>query len=509
MKENISLIITYYNEEKNIIRTLKKVFSQTLLPKELILVNSGSTDKSKKLIENFLKKKQNKNINIYNFSLDTNLPSTSKNMGVQVSKYKLIAFLDCGLNFGNRWLEKQLSILKKNKLDAVIGSVKLFGKSLFDKATIINTYGNKKSSPCIPGSLIKKEVFNNLGYFEKSRSLYDVLWKKKLFKSNLNYEVNRENVISYNGTNYANNSKNLLLKSYLYSSDKINFGKNPRTFLYLSVPFLITLLMFINFNFLIGFIIVYLIIRLLNTIFKSDFKSILNLKLLYLLILTSLIIDVGRFFGSAKAFLIKIGINNIITLFLLFYFILFNTPLISLMANNLMVYSSISENKNYDAIVVFSGDGSTSYTNETYRKRALDAIEYAKKYNVKQIFLSSGKDHTVPEVQLIKSYLKDQKVSQKIYVFDEFPASTLENVILVGKKLENYKYKNIIFITAPYHYKRSILIWKKKFPEINILSAKNINFNHQKYKWIQNVDEIKITIYEHLAIIFYKLKGYL
>ena len=57
MKENISLIITYYNEEKNIIRTLKKVFSQTLLPKELILVNSGSTDKSKKLIENFLKKK--------------------------------------------------------------------------------------------------------------------------------------------------------------------------------------------------------------------------------------------------------------------------------------------------------------------------------------------------------------------------------------------------------------------------------------------------------------------
>ena len=240
MKDEISLIITYYNEEKNIIKTLKNVFSQSLLPKELILINSGSTDKSKKLIENFLKKKKNNKINIYNFSLDTNLPSTSKNMGIQISNCELVAFLDCGLNFGKRWLEKQLYLLKKNKLDAVIGSVKLFGKSLFDKASVINTYGNKKNSPCIPGSLFKKNVFNSLGYFVKSRSLYDVLWKNKLFSSNLNYKINKENILSYNGINYANNSKNLLLKSYMYSSDKINFDKNPRTLLYLSVPFLIT-----------------------------------------------------------------------------------------------------------------------------------------------------------------------------------------------------------------------------------------------------------------------------
>ena len=507
--DSISLIITYYNEEKNIIRTLKKVFSQSLLPKELILINSGSTDKSKKLIDNFLKTKKNKNINIYNFSLDTNLPSTSKNMGVQVANYKLVAFLDCGLNFENNWLEKQLYILKKNKLDAVIGSVKLLGKSLFDKASVINTYGYKKITPCIPGSLIKKKIFNKLGYFEQSRSLYDVLWKKKLFNSNIKYEINNENSISYYDINYASNLKNLLQKSYLYSSDKINFDRNPRTFLYLSIPILIILLMLFNFTYLIGFAITYLIIRLLNIFLKSEFKSILNLKFLYLLVLTSLTIDIGRLCGSSKAFLVKIGINNIITLFLLIYFILFNTPLISLMANNLMVYSNIPQNKNYDAIVVFSGDGTTSYTNQTYRKRAVDAIEYSKKYEVKQIFLSSGKSHTISEVQLIKAYLKEQNVNKNIYVFQKFPSSTFENVILVGKKIESYGYKNIIFITAPYHYKRSISIWKKNFPELNIYSAKNVDFDHQKYKWIQNIDEIKITIYEHLAIFYYKFKGYL
>ena len=64
MKNKISLILTYYNEEKNILSTLKSIFSQTLLPNELILINSGSTDKCKKIIDNFLKKEKKKNKNI-------------------------------------------------------------------------------------------------------------------------------------------------------------------------------------------------------------------------------------------------------------------------------------------------------------------------------------------------------------------------------------------------------------------------------------------------------------
>ena len=160
MINKISLILTYHNEEKNVSKTLKNVFAQTLLPDELILINSGSTDKSSKNIENFLKKEKKK-IKTFNFSLNTDLPSTSKNMGIQVSNNQLIAFMDFGLNFNKYWLKTQFDELKKNQLDAVIGSVKLRGHSEFDKASVINTYGNKNISPCIPGSLIKKKVFNN------------------------------------------------------------------------------------------------------------------------------------------------------------------------------------------------------------------------------------------------------------------------------------------------------------------------------------------------------------
>ena len=508
MINKISLILTYYNEEKNILSTLKSIFDQTLLPNELILINSGSTDKSKKIIDNFLKK-QKKKIKTFNFSLDTDLPSTSKNMGIQVSNNQLVAFMDFGISFSKEWLKNQFDIMNKKKVDAVIGTVKLSGNGLFDKASVINTYGNKNSTPCIPGSLIKKKTFYKLGFFEKSRSLYDVLWKERFFKSKFKFYINNEAPIRYEGVNYSDNIKNLFQKSYLYTSDKINLIKNPRTIFYLTVPFIIILLFFIQFNYIYYLLLAYIVLRFINIAFKSNFNSLINFKLIFLLLITSFVIDLGRFFGAVKAFLIKIGINNIITLFLLIYFICFNTPIISMMASNLIASQNIISDKKYDAIVVFSGDGKTSYTNDTYRKRALDAIQYAKKHNVKKIFLSSGRDHTISEVEIIKLFLKEQNFDKNVFIFEKFPSSTYNNIIMVGDQLTREKFKNIIFITAPYHYKRSILIWNKNFPNLTIFPAKNVSFSLKKYKWIQNFDEIKITIYEYLAIFHNRLWGYL
>ena len=508
MINKISLILTYYNEEKNILSTLKSIFSQTLLPNELILINSGSTDKSKKIIDNFLKKEKKK-IKTFNFSLDTNLPSTSKNMGIQVSNNQLVAFMDFGISFNNKWLENQFDLMKKNNVDAVIGAVKLSGSSLFDKASVINTYGNKNSTPCIPGSLIKKKTFYKIGFFEKSRSLYDVLWKEKFFKSNFKFHINKEIPIKYKGVNYSNNVKNLFLKSYMYTSDKINLIKNPRTFFYVLLPFIIILLLFVKFDYVLYLFFAYLTLRLINIFLKSNYNSISNFKIIYLLLITSIVIDAGRCLGSIKSFLFRIGINNIITFFLLLYFICFNTPIISIMASNLIASENISIKKNYDAIVVFSGDGKTSYTNNTYRKRALDAIGYAKKHNVKKILLSSGRDHSISEVEIIKLFLKDQNYNKEIFVFEKFPSSTYENIIMVGNELNNLKYENIIFITSPYHYRRSILIWRKNFPNLKIFPAKNVSFSLEKYKWVQNFDEIKITMYEYLAIFHNRLRGYL
>ena len=511
MKNKISLVITYRNEENSIKKTLQKIITQRKKPDEVILINSGSTDKSRKIVEDFIEKnKKNYQINFKNFALDTNFPSTSKNLGIQVAKNDLIAFMDCGLNFDDYWLENQLNFLKKKKLHAVLGFIKLEGYSTFDKAAIANTYGHKSFSDCIPGSLIYKKIFQKIGFFEKSRSLYDVLWKRKLYKSKFNYNRNTNYILKYLKTNYASNFKNLFNKSTLYTSDKLLALKYPQTFLYLFFPIFSVIILATNPKLIIPIFIAYIFARLLKAFTKSKEKKIfLNINFLNLVVLTAITIDISRCFGAFNSVVKLIGSNFLIICFLVLYFIIFNTPLVSILGNNLISNVPLSQNIKYDAIVVFSGDGDTSYNNVTYRQRSLDAIKYAKEFEVDKILLSSGRDHTISEVELLRLFLIDQNIDkQKIYIFDKFPSSTYQNILMVGNRVLEMDYKNIIFITSPFHYKRSMLIWNKNFKKINIFPVKNVSFNFNKYKWIQNLNEIKIIIYEYSAIIYNYTKGY-
>jgi glycosyltransferase involved in cell wall biosynthesis len=44
MDYKISLIVPYFNESSTIVKTLNLLKSQTYLPKEILLINSSSTD---------------------------------------------------------------------------------------------------------------------------------------------------------------------------------------------------------------------------------------------------------------------------------------------------------------------------------------------------------------------------------------------------------------------------------------------------------------------------------
>ena len=64
---------------------------------EVIFVNSNSNDNSSKILDEWISKnQQDYKMKFYNINTNTYFPSSSKNAGVKLSKYKRLAFMDCG-----------------------------------------------------------------------------------------------------------------------------------------------------------------------------------------------------------------------------------------------------------------------------------------------------------------------------------------------------------------------------------------------------------------------------
>ena len=115
MKKNnkeLSVIVPVYNYEKfikkNIIKLNEKIASFTD-NFEILVVNDGSTDQTKKVL-NFFKK--NKRIKIINKSTNNGKGSAIR-FGIKKSVGKIIIYYDCDLPYFNK-LEKIYKYLKKN-----------------------------------------------------------------------------------------------------------------------------------------------------------------------------------------------------------------------------------------------------------------------------------------------------------------------------------------------------------------------------------------------------------
>jgi glycosyltransferase involved in cell wall biosynthesis len=122
MNPEISVLMTVYNEQRFLAETIKSILNQTFKDFELIIVNDGSTDNTKKIIQEYMKKdkriiylenKINKGFNNWHNIL---------NLGLAKAKAKYIARIDADdLCHPNR-LKKQYDYLERNKNLFLIGT---------------------------------------------------------------------------------------------------------------------------------------------------------------------------------------------------------------------------------------------------------------------------------------------------------------------------------------------------------------------------------------------------
>ena len=194
MSNNISLYIAAYNAEKTIEKSIKSILQQTLKPKEIIVINDCSTDKTLSLLKNFNQIKVINNKKNYGLA-------KSRNIALKYSKYDLLASIDSDVICKKNWLEKLFNTMIKKKADLIGG--KLTEKYVKEPANHWRSYylkqnwGNKQinNPQFVFGAnflLNKKKIKNlNIKYNEAFRTNGEDVNFSNVLKSkncNLYYE---------------------------------------------------------------------------------------------------------------------------------------------------------------------------------------------------------------------------------------------------------------------------------------------------------------------------------
>jgi glycosyltransferase involved in cell wall biosynthesis len=85
---SVSVVIPLFNKEKEVLRAVNSVLSQTISDFEIIVVNDGSTDKGPDLVRVI------KDLRIKVIDQENSGVSSARNLGIAESRAELIAFLD-------------------------------------------------------------------------------------------------------------------------------------------------------------------------------------------------------------------------------------------------------------------------------------------------------------------------------------------------------------------------------------------------------------------------------
>lgn len=273
MKSKVSLIVPSKINQFYLEDFLTNILFWTKKPNEIIVINTyhKRINLSELLLKKFFKNK----INVKILNKKNLFPGAARNCGVKIAKFDILCFLDVNTVVYNvNWLEKNINFLKKNKIDGILGKTYYLANNVKEEIIIASTFGFKELQT-LPGTIIKKKIFNKIGLFNnQTRAGEDTEWLLRVKKSKYKFKSIKD-AIFYKGL-YETNYIDIMKKWYRnYYSSSIYKHLYLQKILYITV-FFITLLFLIT--------AIYSLIFEKIIIFKSDFSFFANLYFYVLLV---------------------------------------------------------------------------------------------------------------------------------------------------------------------------------------------------------------------------------
>jgi cellulose synthase/poly-beta-1,6-N-acetylglucosamine synthase-like glycosyltransferase len=175
--EKVTFITTVLNEEKTIKRLLVSLFHQTRHPHEIIMVDGGSTDKTKDVIDETIREYKSvaKRISIHILERKGNR-SVGRNAAIEKATGEIIVCSDGGCILDKRWVEEISKPFSDNNVDVVAGYYKGEGKTAFQKSLIPyvlvmeDRVNPKTFLPATRSMAFRKAAWKDIGKFPEQFS---------------------------------------------------------------------------------------------------------------------------------------------------------------------------------------------------------------------------------------------------------------------------------------------------------------------------------------------------
>ena len=243
-KPLVSIIIPTYNRAEFLSKAIESALNQTYDNIEILVVDDGSTDNTKKVVQNL--QKNNSNIR-YFWQKNSGGAAKPKNKGIENTKGRYIAILDSDDEFLPTKIEKQLQTFKKSKSDKLM-AVGTDAKEIYKEKNKIRifhvpNYDNPlkellKHDYMGSGSamMYKKELFHEIGMFDENlKSGQDAEMRLRIASSGYNFHFIHKPLFKYK-IHKGNISQSISAEKksndveYIFKKYKKYYRKNPNIY---------------------------------------------------------------------------------------------------------------------------------------------------------------------------------------------------------------------------------------------------------------------------------------
>lgn len=199
--KNVTLVVTVLNEASTILELLESIKRQSSNPKEVVLVDGGSSDETLELAKNFSKQNPKLNLKVYK---KLGNRSVGRNFAISKSENDWIAITDAGCTLDKNWLKELLKRQRKHNFQVVAGYYSAITQTPFEEAVVpyVLVMPDKVDKdnflPATRSMLIKKTLWKKVGKFDETLSdNEDYEFAKRLEESGIKIGFARSAIVNW------------------------------------------------------------------------------------------------------------------------------------------------------------------------------------------------------------------------------------------------------------------------------------------------------------------------